>query len=77
MIMYDMNMVKIMMLLGGGGGTSTQYANITNYTSGSEPIGFDGENLYARMVNDAFHGKKEMFMFTKNPSKKRNGFMIC
>ncbi|KAG7528519.1 hypothetical protein ISN44_Un175g000020 [Arabidopsis suecica] len=53
-----------------GEGTSShhEYADNTNYTSGThEPIGFDGENVYAGMandgenvyagmVNDAFHG---------------------
>ncbi|XP_019094576.1 PREDICTED: uncharacterized protein LOC109129967 [Camelina sativa] len=46
-----------------GVGTSSHYPN-TNYTStssqhgsqpGSQPIGFEG-NVYAEMVNDAFHG---------------------
>ncbi|KAL1193971.1 hypothetical protein V5N11_027828 [Cardamine amara subsp. amara] len=39
-----------------GGGTSSQYGNNIDYTSGTQPIGFDEGNVYVGMVNDAFHG---------------------
>ncbi|KAG7556996.1 Transposon En/Spm-like [Arabidopsis suecica] len=36
---------------------TSNYADNTDYTSNvNEPIGFHGENIFAGMVNDAFHG---------------------